>query len=54
MIRATSRPTSVLPGGFHPCKRCGQIREARPNAVLCADCRFSMPAAEKRLWMKAA
>lgn len=54
MIRGSSRPLAVVPSGHHPCKRCGQVREARPNAVLCADCRFTMPAEEKRLWRAAA
>lgn len=33
-----------------PCKRCGIEREARKNAILCADCRSVLTPGERAIW----
>ena len=33
-----------------PCKRCGQVRDARKNAILCRDCVSVLKPAERKAW----
>ena len=50
LIQAT-RIRSIEPRGKHiPCTRCGVIREARPDAMLCESCASTMTRAERQAW----
>ena len=39
-----------MSGPVTACLRCGIKRQARPESILCADCRWVLTAAEYELW----
>lgn len=43
-------PDAPIETTTRACARCGVIREARKNTVLCTDCRSVLAPAERKAW----